>query len=99
MKKLYRYFWGTRTKLQKHCLLWSIFFMGFAFWVSVANADYYEDQQRQDELKYNGYDNKWSYEKKDTDLKYNGYENKWEYAEPNEQPKWNGFENKWEYAD
>jgi hypothetical protein len=39
------------------------------------------EERQPDELMYNPYQRKWSYERPDSELKYNPYENTWEYAE------------------
>ncbi len=39
---------------------------------------YGQQQQREPELKYNPYGNKWEYAPPDSELRYNPYENRWE---------------------
>ena len=55
-----------------------------------------DKDQKQQELKYDPYDNRWSYERPEATLKYNPYENEWQYKEKNEMFKYNPYEDKWE---
>ena len=65
---------------------------------AVMAYDYGTQYKQPDEIKYNAYENKWSYEKPDSQLKYNAYESKWSYEEPKSQLKWNAYEMKFEYT-
>jgi hypothetical protein len=53
----------------------------------------------QDELKYNPYDHKWSYERSDSEIEYNAMEQRHEWVEPGEVLQFNSFENRYEYSD
>lgn len=48
----------------------------------------------EDELKYNPYQNKWSYERPESEIIYNPYEKKFEYGQ--DFPKYNPYNNKFE---
>ena len=94
MKKIILYF---------NCIL--IIFLAFIVvcwggngWYS-GNHDRHRYQKQQDEreaLKYDPYDNRWSYERPEAQLKYNPYENEWQYKEKNETFKYNPYEDEWE---
>jgi len=51
---------------------------------------------QQNELKYNPFENTWSYERPNAQLQYNPFENKWDYGRPETTPLYNPFTNKWE---
>ena len=55
-----------------------------------------DKDQKQRELKYDPYDNRWSYERPEAQLKYNPYENEWQYKEKSETFKYNPYEDEWE---
>ena len=92
MKKMILYF---------NCIL--IVFLAFIVvcWGGNGWEDYarYKHQKQQDEreaLKYDPYDDRWSYERPEATLKYNPYENEWQYKEKNETFKYNPYEDEWE---
>lgn len=62
----------------------------------VATTSYAYDDR--DELKWNPYDDRHSYESKESSLRYNPYEDRHEYAEEGESLKYNPYEDSWEYA-
>ena len=55
-----------------------------------------ESDQNNRQMKYNPYQNKWTYEEKDSRLEYNPYQNEWKFKKPGEKLRYNPFENKWE---
>jgi len=65
---------------------------------SFSQTLYQKKQSDQDnrQMKYNPYQNKWTYEEKDSRLKYNPYQNEWKFKKPGEKLRYNPFENKWE---
>lgn len=54
--------------------------------------------QEQEQLKYNPYDGKYSYEAEENKIKYNPYENKFTYEKPDSQLRYNPYEMKFEYT-
>jgi len=62
------------------------------------NGDY-KPIYKQDILKYNIYENSWSYEPVKSELKYNFMESRHEYSVDNDVLKYNVFENEWSYED
>ena len=65
---------------------------------SFSQTLYQKKQSNQDnrQMKYNPYQNKWTYEEKDSRLKYNPYQNEWKFKKSGEKFRYNPYENKWE---
>jgi hypothetical protein len=51
------------------------------------------------ELKYNPFQNEWSYERRDSELKFNAPEGRFEYAPRDSRPMYNPMENRFEFVD
>jgi hypothetical protein len=62
-----------------------------------AQGTYKYNHRPENELKYNPFENTWTYERKDSQLQYNPFENKWEYTIEGAQLLYNPFSGKWEF--
>ena len=56
------------------------------------------EEYPQDELKWNPYNDQWTYERPDSELRLNVLEDNVEYAEPEEELRYNPIEDRYEYA-
>jgi len=59
---------------------------------------YVEEQPKADQMKYNSYEKKWSYEAPESQIRYNPYQKEWSYVREDEQLKFNPYSKRWEYA-